>query len=391
MKNWLLGNLDIAAHCQEVFPDGMHPHSWIPYMQKRYGMGDIFYMDWSPLGPRWLFITNPEIIGQHITTTQSLHKSPLEANFLDIFLGPHNMVSVEGATWKNLRTMFNPGFSATHLMTLVPYIVDSSLVFYDVLRQKAETNELIGLEELGTRLTIDIIGKVVLDADFDSQKKPHPIVETFRDRVNYMPKSRPIAEWITEFEFIRKWKLRQNQLKLDKLIGEELDRKIASRAAASAANGSAKEPTSLKDRKRSVIELALDAYQKEFATSPKPGAPMDKAFRDAAIRQHENIHLRRPRHNSLHNGLRLLHPPLPPPMPRQTRPRTRRRLRPRHLPNRHRRPNQSGRLHRQQNGIHHSHHQRNPSPLPSRLHFAVSRTTRPHLPGPQRSQPPTAS
>ncbi len=286
-QNWLLGHLYIAAECQKVFPAGLHVHNWARYMQKKYNQGDVFYVDWWPFGPRWLFISNPELISQHVTTTQNLRKSPLETRYLDDFLGPHNMVSVEGQHWKNLRTMFNPGFSSAHLMTLVPYIVDASLVFYDVIRNKAKTNDLFELEEYGTRLTIDIIGKVVLDSDFDSQKQIHPIVHTFRDRVNYMPASTPTNEFIARFQLIRRWKLYRNGVELDRLIGEELDHKIASRAAAAAANGHASgktnSSTSSKDRKRSVIDLALDAYQKEFATSTKPGAPMDKAFRDAAV------------------------------------------------------------------------------------------------------------
>ena len=291
-QNWLLGHLYIAADCQKVFPKGIHVHNWGRYMQKKYNQGDVFYVDWWPFGPRWLFISDPEIISQHVTgPPQSLPKSPLETAYLDDFLGPHNMVSVEGQHWKNLRAMFNPGFSSAHLMTLVPYIVDASLVFCDVIRDKAGTNDLFELEEYGTRLTIDIIGKVVLDSDFDSQKQVHPIVHTFRDRVNYMPTSDPTNQFMAKYQLIRRWKLYKNGVQLDKLIGEELDRKIASRAAAvdanghakGHANGSADGTTSFKDRKRSVIDLALDAYQKEFATSTKPGAPMDKAFRDAAI------------------------------------------------------------------------------------------------------------
>jgi cytochrome P450 len=283
MQNWLLGHLHIAGICQQLFPRGIHQHNWVRFIQKSYNQGDVFYLDWWPLGPRWLFIADPEISSQYLTSTQNLPKSPLETYFLDNFLGPHNMVSVEGAHWKNLRTMFNPGFSAAHLMTLVPYIVDSSKVFCDVLKKKAESNELFELEEYGTRLTIDIIGKVVLDSDFDSQKQPHPIVDTFRKRLDYMPESNGLTDFLHKYQFIRRWGLWRNGVKLDRLIGEELDRKIAARSATTNANGSAKGPTSFKDRKRSVIDLALDAYQKEFATSAKPGAPMDKTFRNAAI------------------------------------------------------------------------------------------------------------
>jgi cytochrome P450 len=284
MQSWLWGHLPIAGECQELFPQGIHAHNFGRYIQKKYELGTVFYLDWWPLGPRWLFMSDPELINQHVTTAQNLPKSCLETEYLDTFLGAHNMVSVEGQQWKNLRTMFNPGFSSAHLMTLVPYIVDSSLVFCNVIQKKAESNELFELEEYGTRLTIDIIGKVVLDSDFDSQKQVHPIVETFRKRVLYMPGPNPIAAFRYWFEFRRRWKLYRNGVKLDSLIGDELDRKMASRAASSAANGTASKPSSsFKDRKRSVIDLALDAYQKEFASTTAKNAPMDSTFRTAAI------------------------------------------------------------------------------------------------------------
>src|ERR1700761_7512487 len=98
---------------------------------------DIFYVDWWPLGPRWVFIADPELASKFLTTGQSLSKSRLTTDYLAKLLGPSNMVSLEGQAWKSLRSIFNPGFSASHLITLVPYIVDSSLVFLDVLREKA--------------------------------------------------------------------------------------------------------------------------------------------------------------------------------------------------------------------------------------------------------------
>ena len=257
-------------------------HLWPRYIQKRYQQGPIFYVDWWPLGPRWLFLSDPEIISTYVTA--DLPKSILESAFLDQFLGENNMVSVEGQHWKNLRTMFNPGFSATHLMTLVPYIVDASVVFSDVIREKAKSNEVFELEEYATRLTIDIIGKVVLDSDFDSQKALHPIVETFRERVLLMPANTSVLD-LTRFQFLRRWKAWRNGVKLDKLIGDELDRKVAARTS-TATTTSSTEKASFKDRKRSVIDLALDAYQKEFqqkTTTTSKSTPMDKHFRTAAI------------------------------------------------------------------------------------------------------------
>ena len=124
--------------------------------------GKFFYMDLWPIGPRWLFITDPELASHYVTTGTSLPKSKLVVAFLSKLLGDNNMVSVDGPQWKKLRTMFNPGFSSVHLMTLVPYMVDASVTFCEVLREKAKTEEVFEMEEYATRLTIDIIGKVVL-------------------------------------------------------------------------------------------------------------------------------------------------------------------------------------------------------------------------------------
>lgn len=72
------------------------------------------------------------------------------------------MVTLESSSWKMLRTLFNPGFSAQNLMTVVPQIVDDVIVCTDVLREKAASGKIFQLEEVATRLTIDIIGRITL-------------------------------------------------------------------------------------------------------------------------------------------------------------------------------------------------------------------------------------
>ena len=279
-RKWYLGHLEIAKECRDLFPPDCHPQAWARYVQKKYDLPEIFYLDWWPFGPRWIFMSDPEMISQYTTTGQSLPKSSQATEFLDLFLGKDNMVSIEGEKWKTQRSMFNPGFSAAHLMTLVPYIVDCSVVFIDVIRQKAKSHEKFELEEAATRLTIDIIGKVVLDSDFDSQKGVHPIVETFRERAPLMPSQRSVIN-TTSLEFIRRWKLWRNGIQLDRLIGEELDRKLASRFSTS--NSYTSEKKSSKDRKRSVVDLALDAYQKDFPDQSIHGKSMNKFFRSTCI------------------------------------------------------------------------------------------------------------
>ena len=72
------------------------------------------------------------------------------------------MVLMEGMEWKLWRSIFNPGFASGHIMKIVPSLVDDCLLFIDILAKHAEYKDICILEEAVTRLTIDIIGRVVL-------------------------------------------------------------------------------------------------------------------------------------------------------------------------------------------------------------------------------------
>ena len=73
-----------------------------------------------------------------------------------------DIVSSDGPLWKTWRSAFNPGFSVSHIMTMMPGIVDDVATFARILHEKAVTNELFRMEHLATRLTVDVIGRVVL-------------------------------------------------------------------------------------------------------------------------------------------------------------------------------------------------------------------------------------
>lgn len=135
------------------------------------------------------------------------------------------------------------------------------------------------MEEYATRMTIDIIGKVVLDSDFDSQKATHPIPETFRTRVGLMPDSTSVYPW-DGVDLLRPYKLWANGRKLDRLVGDELDRKFRERAA----RRSSEKPKSFKERKKSVVDLALDTYEQELE---------EKGVSDASLRSRLDPQFRR--------------------------------------------------------------------------------------------------
>lgn len=76
--------------------------------------------------------------------------------------GNQDLVSLEGPTWKKWRNVYNPGFSASHLISLVPLIADQVSVFCDILRERTEIKAIFLLEEATMNLTMDTIGRIVL-------------------------------------------------------------------------------------------------------------------------------------------------------------------------------------------------------------------------------------
>lgn len=64
--------------------------------------------------------------------------------------------------WKPWRTIFSKGFSADHVLSLVPGMVDEITVYCDTLRTLALKKTMFYLDTTTLRFTIDAIGTTVL-------------------------------------------------------------------------------------------------------------------------------------------------------------------------------------------------------------------------------------
>lgn len=82
-------------------------------------------------------------------------------HFLKPLTGKYDLVTLEGPIWKRWRAIFNPGFGASHIMTLIPGMVEDVSVCKEILCSHAEKGALFCLENLAFNLTIEIIGRVV--------------------------------------------------------------------------------------------------------------------------------------------------------------------------------------------------------------------------------------
>ncbi len=158
----LFGHLLLAKDLLSRLPHDAHP-SYLPWLIRRAApdIGPVFYLDMWPVTIPLLAVTSPSVASQ-FTQEFSLPKSPVLTKWIRPLADNRDLVSMEGNLWKQWRSVYNPGFSASHLMHLIPQIVAEVENFCDNLRDRAKVGIVFQLEEATVNLTMDVIGRVVM-------------------------------------------------------------------------------------------------------------------------------------------------------------------------------------------------------------------------------------
>jgi len=160
--NPVFGHIFVLASVMSKLPKDAHPHYLPNQLQSTYpDLGPIFYLDAWPFITLSLVIASPATLAQ-VTTEHVLPKFPAIKDFLYPLANGKDIVSMDGQEWRYWRNMFNPGFSASHLISLVPEIVEETTRFCDILKDRARKQDIIRMKFLTDNLAMDVIGKVVL-------------------------------------------------------------------------------------------------------------------------------------------------------------------------------------------------------------------------------------
>jgi cytochrome P450 len=160
--SFLFGHLLVFHKVAAIAPKDAHGHLYCRMIRATYpDLPPNFYVDLWPVGEQLLFVTDPAVAYQ-MTQETSLPKFDFLKTYMRPLTGDKDLVTMEGQEWKKWRGIYNPGFSAAHLMTMVPGIVEDTQNFCNVLTKYAEVGGMFKLEEILTKLTVDIIGRVIL-------------------------------------------------------------------------------------------------------------------------------------------------------------------------------------------------------------------------------------
>jgi hypothetical protein len=156
------------------FPADGHPAMSFVYLMNKYNLWSkgLVYIDTYPLAnDNILIATTPEAAAE--ITERNFVRHPFMTNFYGRIVGIKSMTLAEGQQWKDMRKTFNPGFSLTNIMTLMPEIVKQGEILTEKLSRIAKNGGFTeSLDELARGVTLDIIFRVVLGLETNTQNDP---------------------------------------------------------------------------------------------------------------------------------------------------------------------------------------------------------------------------
>ena len=159
--NWLTGHILVLSDYVNRLPVDANVALATQELASEFTDTEIFFLDVWPVSPAQYLVFYPEAASQ-ATTKLNLPKTVIQPRFMGPITGGPSMISMGNAEWKAWRSVFNPGFSAGSMQDLLPEVIKSVGVFCDKLHAKANSGELFALDDLTTRLTMDVILKVTL-------------------------------------------------------------------------------------------------------------------------------------------------------------------------------------------------------------------------------------
>ncbi|KAF2259367.1 cytochrome P450 [Lojkania enalia] len=198
--NWVTGHLLVFKHHLSRYPSDTFVSVIIADMARQFPT-ELFYLDLWPFLDPALIVCSPEAATQ-VSNTLNLPKPRLYKTIIDPITGGPNILTTNGKEWKYWRSLLNPGFASAHMLDQVSAIVDSVEIFCDQLRKRGD---VFRLEDVSTRLTVDIIMKVVLDLDLDYLRVSHPLADALLKMISWSSFGNPFYRFHPIRPFIIKY------------------------------------------------------------------------------------------------------------------------------------------------------------------------------------------
>ena len=148
----LFGHLLYFKSFFDKFPPNAHYQNALGDIARKHFKADgCFYIDMWPVSGILFVVVSPHVANQiHTNPHMSMQRPQLLPRWFNPIAGGPNMFDMRERDWKPWRAVFSGAFSAQNVASLVPGMVDQTLIYVATLKRLAEgkKNVLSGLDYL---------------------------------------------------------------------------------------------------------------------------------------------------------------------------------------------------------------------------------------------------
>jgi hypothetical protein len=120
----------------------------------------MFYLDLWPMLPStlWCGVAAASTeVDRRLTTKPDVYQG-----FFQPMCGGPSLLDTNGYEWKYWRGLMRPGVAPGYVMSKAHHFIDSGDVFTEILERKAKEGNILQLEVIAMRFTLESIIKIAL-------------------------------------------------------------------------------------------------------------------------------------------------------------------------------------------------------------------------------------
>ncbi|KAI4224625.1 MAG: hypothetical protein L6R40_008429, partial [Gallowayella cf. fulva] len=275
--SFLFGHLLYFKAALKSLPPNAHYQNALGDIARQHFQHEgCYYIDMWPISGVILVNVSPHVATQiHANPEMSMQRPPLLPRFFRPIAGGPNLFDMREHEWKPWRAVFSKAFSAEHILSLVPDMVDETMVYSSTLEKLAREDSMIHLDLITLRYTIDVIGKTILNAHLGAQEGYNALADCMLSQIRWHQANADVSPF-EYFNLIRKTVHWWNGRQMDKYISSELTKRYMEHKAD--IHGK---------RTKAIIDLVLQTYASDSHEASHAGSSdsLDPDFRAFAICQ----------------------------------------------------------------------------------------------------------
>jgi cytochrome P450 len=273
--SFIFGHLLYLKSFLDRLPTGAHyQYGFATIAREKFHDTGAFYMDLWPMSGLFLAVVSPKI-GTEITQSNprlTSERPRLLRRFLKPMTGGLTIFDLGEKEWRPWRAVFNKGFQNEYIMSIVPSMVEETMVYAETLCGLAAAGTMCFLDPITLRFAIDMIGRTILNSSLGAQRGYNALADSMLSQIRWHNPNAEINPF-SQLNFVRSFMHWKNGRQMDRYIGAELDRRYQAYRA---------DPNSTTSK--SVMDIVLQTYMSAPDSSSLP-EKLDASFRAFAIRQ----------------------------------------------------------------------------------------------------------